>query len=77
MRVHKLEDIAAILDVFQAHGHNELDTARLYGFGTSEKVLGDIDFKERGLTVGTKILPVNVSALDRSAMHVSEVHAGY
>jgi hypothetical protein len=23
-RVHKLEDVKAILDVFQAHGHNEV-----------------------------------------------------
>lgn len=36
-RVHTLEDTAALLDVFPAHGHREVDTARLYGEGSSEE----------------------------------------
>lgn len=31
-----------LLDVFQAHGHNELDTARSYTGGTSEEFLGQV-----------------------------------
>lgn len=29
-RVHDLETVNAILDVFQEHGHKEVDTARVY-----------------------------------------------
>ncbi|OSX56605.1 hypothetical protein POSPLADRAFT_1174997 [Postia placenta MAD-698-R-SB12] len=59
-RVHKLEDVEAILDVFQAHGHTEIDTARTYTGGTSEEYLGKIDWKKRGLILETKLYP-NVS----------------
>ena len=62
-RVSNLQDIAAILDVFQAHGHNELDTARVYAGGTSEEVLGELGWKERGLLMETKLYPVGVSIL--------------
>lgn len=41
-RVHDLKDVAAILDVFQAHGHTEIDTARVYCGGTSEEYLGEV-----------------------------------
>jgi aflatoxin B1 aldehyde reductase len=84
-RVHNLEDIKAILDVFQRHGHDEvrhdasasvrhirttsrietrsdhlssnyqIDTARVYGHGTSEEYLGKLRWKERGLKMATKL----------------------
>ncbi|KAA1472008.1 Aldo/keto reductase [Dentipellis sp. KUC8613] len=57
VRVHEQKDIEAILDVFQQHGHSEIDTARAYGLGTSEESLGKIDWQGRGLKIGTKILP--------------------
>lgn len=56
-RVHKLSDCSAILDIFQAHGHREIDTARFYGEGTSEEFLGDLDWKKRGLIMDTKYYP--------------------
>ncbi|CAL1697781.1 unnamed protein product [Somion occarium] len=56
-RVHELKDIEAILDVFQAHGHSEIDTARVYTGGTSEQLLGKIDWKKRGLKLETKLYP--------------------
>lgn len=31
VRTSSLEDCAAILDTFQAYGHNEIDTSRFYG----------------------------------------------
>ncbi|EPS42423.1 hypothetical protein H072_3646 [Dactylellina haptotyla CBS 200.50] len=43
------------LDTFQKHGHNEIDTARVYGEGTSEQVLGKLDLEKRGLIVSTKL----------------------
>ncbi|EIW65256.1 Aldo/keto reductase [Trametes versicolor FP-101664 SS1] len=56
-RVHDLEGIKAILDVFQSHGHYEIDTAKTYSQGTSEELLGKINWKERGLAMDTKLYP--------------------
>ncbi|GJE95534.1 aldo/keto reductase [Phanerochaete sordida] len=56
-RIHDPEEVGAILDVFQAHGHHELDTARLYCFGTSEEMLATVEWKKRGLAMGTKLWP--------------------
>jgi len=56
-RVHNLEDVKAILDEFQAHGHREIDTARGYTGGTSEEYLGKINAEGRGLLIETKLYP--------------------
>ncbi|KIP05713.1 hypothetical protein PHLGIDRAFT_488312 [Phlebiopsis gigantea 11061_1 CR5-6] len=61
-RVHKVADVAAIFDVFQAHGHYELDCARTYAAGTCEEILGDISWRERGLAMDTKLYPTAASA---------------
>lgn len=53
-RVHDLQDAAALLDTFQVHGHREVDTARVYGQGSSEAYLGDLDWRSRGLVMATK-----------------------
>ncbi len=52
--MHTLEDCASVLDILQKHGHNEVDTARVYG--TSEEMLGQLKWQERGLVVGTKLM---------------------
>lgn len=52
-RVHTVEDCSTILDVLQKHGHNEVDTARVYG--ASEELLGQLGWKGRGLVVDTKL----------------------
>lgn len=54
-RVHDLQDCRSILEVFQAHGHSEVDTARFYCEGTSEEYLGDLDWKSMGLVMDTKV----------------------
>lgn len=56
-RVHSLDDAAAILDVFQRHGHSEIDTARYYGQGSSEEYLGKLDWQKRGIVMDTKYYP--------------------
>lgn len=56
-RVHDLKACAKILDVFQAHGHDEIDTARVYGGGSSEEYLGLLKWQERGLVMDTKLSP--------------------
>lgn len=54
-RVHDVKDIASVLDVLQKHGHDEVDTARVYG--ASEELLGQINWKDRGIVMGTKLNP--------------------
>ena len=56
-RVHSQHDANTILDIFQKHGHHEIDTARLYGAGSSEEMLAVADWQKRGLTMGTKLYP--------------------
>ncbi|KAE8394503.1 NADP-dependent oxidoreductase domain-containing protein [Aspergillus alliaceus] len=57
VRVSTIEDAAAILDVFQAHGHKEVDSARLYGAGSTEETLAKVHWAERGLVMETKLYP--------------------
>jgi aflatoxin B1 aldehyde reductase len=43
--------------VFRKHGHSELDTARVYGGGSSEEYLGQLDWQKRGIVMETKLYP--------------------
>lgn len=56
-RVTDINEAAKIIDVFQSHGHNEIDTSRFYGGGTSEEYLGKIGWQKRGLLMDTKVYP--------------------
>lgn len=56
-RVHDLDTASSIIDVFQKHGHNEIDTARAYGEGSSETMLGDLGWQKRGIVMDTKYYP--------------------
>ncbi|KAF3185302.1 hypothetical protein TWF788_004621 [Orbilia oligospora] len=56
-RVHSIDTAAALLDIFVAHGHNEIDTARIYGSGTSEEYFATLKWKDRGLIMDTKLYP--------------------
>ena len=56
-RTHTPEDAIAILDIFQKYGHNEIDTSRFYGEGSSEEYLAKIKWQERGLVMDTKYYP--------------------
>jgi aflatoxin B1 aldehyde reductase len=40
----------------------QLDTARVYGVGTGEGVLGKTNWKEKGILMETKLYPVAVSS---------------
>ncbi|KAJ7149748.1 NADP-dependent oxidoreductase domain-containing protein [Mycena crocata] len=57
VRISTRESISELLDVFQKHGHSEVDTARTYGGGTSEEKLGAVDWQERGIKMETKFYP--------------------
>ncbi|KZV72567.1 Aldo/keto reductase [Peniophora sp. CONT] len=56
-RLHTPEAVSEVLDVFQKHGHTEIDSARVYTSGSSEELLGKIDYKGRGLLYETKLYP--------------------
>jgi aflatoxin B1 aldehyde reductase len=60
-RVHSSEQCRAILDIFAAHGHTELDTARMYCDGTSEVYLHQLGVtggpNPHGFQVATKVFP--------------------
>jgi aflatoxin B1 aldehyde reductase len=55
-----LEVAAKILNDFQSHGHSEVDTARIYGGGSSEALLAQLDWQSRGIALATKLPPVGV-----------------
>lgn len=75
-RVHDLKTAGDILDVFQKHGHSEVDTARAYGEGSSETMLGDLDWQKRGIVMETKYYPTagkdSPAAWDKSLKHDPE-----
>ena len=56
-RVTTLDACNSILDVFQAYGHNEIDSARVYGEGSCEEYLGNLDYPKRGMIMDTKLYP--------------------
>lgn len=56
-RVTSLDEYNKILDYFQARGHNEIDTARVYVGGKQEAFTAQARWKERGLTLATKLYP--------------------
>ncbi|KAH8434314.1 aldo/keto reductase family protein [Aspergillus melleus] len=58
------EDIRGIFDIFQRHGHFEVDTSRAYAKGTSEALLGESLWQQRGLQMQTKIYPTAGKNMD-------------
>lgn len=60
-RVHSLDEAGKILDVFQAHKHVEIDTARTYGGGSSEEYLAALDWESRGIVLDTKLSPNGIN----------------
>lgn len=57
VRMTDISDVKEILSVFQSHGHVEIDTARIYGSGSSEEYMGAVDWQGRGLVMDTKLYP--------------------
>ncbi|KAI0134867.1 Aldo/keto reductase [Daldinia grandis] len=52
------DDFKKALDIFQKRGYHELDTARLYIGGKQEAFTRQAGWKERGLSIGTKLWPL-------------------
>ncbi|KAJ6583935.1 NADP-dependent oxidoreductase domain-containing protein [Mycena vulgaris] len=57
MRINTHEGTTELLDVFRKHGHSEVDTSRMYGYGTAEDYLGAIGWQKRGIKMETKAYP--------------------
>ena len=56
-RITSLPEYNSFLDHFQAAGYNEIDTARIYVGGKQEAFTREAKWKERGLTIATKVYP--------------------
>ncbi|KAI9203020.1 Aldo/keto reductase [Polychytrium aggregatum] len=58
-RINDLAVIQEILDLFHAHGHTEIDTARMYCQGNTEEVLAalNIQTSHHGFSLATKVYP--------------------
>lgn len=50
-RVFSPAAVNEILEIFAAHGHDELDTARMYGEGTSERMLSRVGAEKAGFKI--------------------------
>jgi aflatoxin B1 aldehyde reductase len=56
-RITTLDEFHQCLDYFQSQGYNEIDTARVYLNGQQEGFTAAAGWKERGLTLATKVYP--------------------
>lgn len=56
-RITSLVEYNKFLDHFQSQGYNEVDTARAYVGGKQEAFTRDAKWKERGLSLATKVYP--------------------
>eukprot|EP01119_Soliformovum_irregulare_P009467 TRINITY_DN2279_c0_g1_i2.p1 TRINITY_DN2279_c0_g1~~TRINITY_DN2279_c0_g1_i2.p1 ORF type:complete len:327 (+),score=94.51 TRINITY_DN2279_c0_g1_i2:128-1108(+) len=56
-RIKDPKDVKEVLDTFKSYGHDELDTARMYCSGNTERMLGDLQAPSQ-FTLATKVFPV-------------------
>ncbi|KAL7939895.1 NADP-dependent oxidoreductase domain-containing protein [Trichoderma chlorosporum] len=54
-RITDVDTFNKALDVLQARGYNEIDTARIYVGGSQEDFTRQANWKKRGLTLATKV----------------------
>lgn len=66
-RITSLPEYNVFLDHLQAAGYNEVDTARSYVGGKQESFTAAANWKNRGLTLATKVYP------DKPGKHLPEV----
>jgi aflatoxin B1 aldehyde reductase len=57
-RTTTVDEFNDFLDLFQARGYNEVDTARQYQGGQQEAFTRAAKWKDRGLKLATKVFPV-------------------
>lgn len=54
-RITTVEEYGKVLDTFQQRGYSEVDTARVYVGGKQEAFSREVGWKDRGLTLATKV----------------------
>lgn len=54
-RITSVSEYGKVLDLFQQRGYSEVDTARVYVGGKQEVFTREAGWKERGLTLATKV----------------------
>lgn len=54
-RITSVPEFGKILDLYQQRGYSEVDTARVYIGGQQEAFTREAGWKERGLTLATKV----------------------
>lgn len=54
-RITDVGEFGKVLDKLQSRGYNEVDTARMYIGGKQEAFTREVGWKDRGLTLATKI----------------------
>lgn len=54
-RITSVPEFAKVLDLYQQRGYSEVDTARVYIGGQQEAFTREAGWKERGLTLATKV----------------------
>ena len=62
VRVTDIDKVGQFLDLFGKYGHKELDTARVYGQGTSEEYLGKLSAAKK-FDISSKIYPYNAAKM--------------
>lgn len=72
-RITDLDAFNEALDIFQQRGYNEVDTARTYVGGTQEAFTKAARWKERGLTLATKVQYPNQPGDNTAAKVVASV----
>ncbi len=61
-----------MLDLFRKYGHDEIDSARGYGGGSSEEYLGLLHWQDRGIVMDTKLSPRAMSSTGTAYTHKPE-----
>lgn len=56
-RVYTFDDANSMVGMVQKYGHDTIDTARVYGEGSSEEYLGSLDLPAREIRLDTKLYP--------------------
>jgi len=89
-QINNLDEAKKALDLLRKNGVDHLDTARIYGNGTTEKILGEleahksftIDTKAPGMQQGsltkdgiTKFMDTSLEALRTKKVHIYYLHA--
>ncbi|OKL59013.1 hypothetical protein UA08_05683 [Talaromyces atroroseus] len=64
-RVHRVEKAQQMVELYKSYGHKDVDTARIYGNGSSEEFLGKMNLES--VNLDTKLFPSAVNPAMASA----------